>query len=111
MASTVESAKGASPFGRDSLPWLSVDQDRCVQGSHLCCAGSGQDRRGNLLVCGATPTEAAAWVEYAYGPASSRQGAMRAANGNSNAFKVKYWEVGNEIWRDWVHGHSDANTY
>ena len=80
-------------------------------GSHLCCAGSGQDRRGNLLVCGATPTEAAAWVEYANGPASSRQGAMRAANGNFNAFKVKYWEVGNEIWGDWVHGHSDANTY
>jgi alpha-N-arabinofuranosidase len=60
---------------------------------------------------GATPTEAAAWVEYANGPASSRQGAMRAANGNSNAFKVKYWEVGNEIWGDWVRGHSDANTY
>jgi len=32
-------------------------------------------------------------------------------NSNSNAFKVKYWEVGNEIWGDWVHGHSDANTY
>src|SRR6266513_2118241 len=60
---------------------------------------------------GATPTEAAAWVEYANGPASSRQGAMRATNGNSNAFKVKYWEVGNEIWGDWVRGHSDANTY
>jgi len=26
-------------------------------------------------------------------------------------FKVKYWEVGNEIWGDWVRGHSDANTY
>jgi alpha-N-arabinofuranosidase len=60
---------------------------------------------------GATPTEAAAWVEYANGPASSRYGAMRAANGNPDPFKVKYWEVGNEIWGDWVRGHSDANTY
>jgi alpha-L-arabinofuranosidase len=60
---------------------------------------------------GATATEAAAWVEYANGLASSRQGAMRAANGNPDAFKVKYWEVGNEIWGDWVRGHSDANSY
>jgi alpha-N-arabinofuranosidase len=60
---------------------------------------------------GATTAEAAAWVEYANGPASSRYGAMRAANGNPEPFKVKYWEVGNEIWGDWVRGHSDANTY
>ena len=60
---------------------------------------------------GATAAEAAAWVEYANGPASSRYGAMRAANGNPDPFKVKYWEVGNEIWGDWVRGHSDASTY
>jgi alpha-N-arabinofuranosidase len=24
---------------------------------------------------------------------------------------VRYWEVGNEIWGDWVRGHSDAATY
>ena len=23
----------------------------------------------------------------------------------------KYWEIGNEIWGDWVRGHSDAATY
>jgi len=60
---------------------------------------------------GATASEAAAWVEYANGPASSVRGALRAANGNPDPFKVKYWEVGNEIWGDWVRGHSDANTY
>jgi alpha-L-arabinofuranosidase len=60
---------------------------------------------------GATVDEAAAWVEYANGSSSSRHGAMRAANGNSDPFKVKYWEIGNEIWGDWVRGHSDANTY
>jgi alpha-N-arabinofuranosidase len=60
---------------------------------------------------GATVDEAAAWVEYANGSASSRYGAMRAANGNPDPFKVKNWEIGNEIWGDWVRGHSDANTY
>jgi alpha-N-arabinofuranosidase len=24
---------------------------------------------------------------------------------------VQYWEIGNEIWGDWVRGHSDATTY
>jgi alpha-L-arabinofuranosidase len=36
---------------------------------------------------------------------------MRAANGHTEPFAVKYWEVGNEIWGDWVRGHSDAETY
>jgi alpha-N-arabinofuranosidase len=36
---------------------------------------------------------------------------MRAANGHPEPFRVKYWEVGNEIWGAWVRGHSDAATY
>jgi alpha-N-arabinofuranosidase len=60
---------------------------------------------------GATAEEAAAWVEYCNGPATSRHGAMRAANGHEEPYKVKYWELGNEIWGDWVRGHSDAATY
>ena len=60
---------------------------------------------------GATPGEAAAWVEYCNGPATSKYGALRAANGHPEPYHVKYWEVGNEIWGDWVRGHSDAETY
>jgi alpha-N-arabinofuranosidase len=41
---------------------------------------------------GATAAEAAAWVQYAKG-------------------RVRLWEVGNEIWGDWVRGHSNAETY
>jgi len=60
---------------------------------------------------GATVEEAAAWVEYCNGPATSKYGAMRAANGHAAPFNVKLWEVGNEIWGEWVRGHSDAETY
>jgi alpha-L-arabinofuranosidase len=60
---------------------------------------------------GATVEEAAAWVEYCNGPATSRFGAMRARNGHPEPYRVKYWEIGNEIWGDWVRGHSDAATY
>jgi alpha-N-arabinofuranosidase len=60
---------------------------------------------------GATVEEAAAWVEYCNGPASSKYGAMRAANGHPEPYGVRLWEIGNEIWGDWVRGHSDAPTY
>lgn len=60
---------------------------------------------------GATADEAAAWVEYCNGPATSRYGMMRARNGHPEPYGVTYWEIGNEIWGDWVRGHSDATTY
>jgi alpha-N-arabinofuranosidase len=60
---------------------------------------------------GATVDEAAAWVEYCNGPATSTYGAMRARNGHPEPYHVKYWEIGNEIWGDWVRAHSDAATY
>ncbi len=60
---------------------------------------------------GATAEEAAAWVEYVNGPASSKYGAMRAKNGHPDPYGVKFWEVGNEVYGDWVRGHSDAETY
>jgi alpha-L-arabinofuranosidase len=60
---------------------------------------------------GATAEEAAAWVEYCNGPATSKYGMLRARNGHPEPFGVKYWEIGNEVWGDWVRGHSDAATY
>ncbi|MDQ6652742.1 MAG: hypothetical protein M3Y84_08345 [Acidobacteriota bacterium] len=60
---------------------------------------------------GATAEEAAAWVEYCNGPTSSKYGGLRARNGHVEPYRVKYWELGNEIWGDWVRGHSDAETY
>src|SRR5256884_152202 len=60
---------------------------------------------------GATADEPAAWVKCANGPANSKYGAMRAANGHPEPLRVKYWELGNEIWGTWVRAHSDAETY
>lgn len=60
---------------------------------------------------GATAEEAAAWVEYANGGTGTKYGALRAKHGSPEPFGVKIWELGNEIWGDWVRGHSDADTY
>ena len=59
----------------------------------------------------ATDQEAAGWVEYVNGPATSKYGALRAKHGHPEPFGVKYWEIGNEIWGDWVRDYSDAATY
>ena len=65
----------------------------------------------NVEGAGATAEEAAHWVEYCNGTASSRFGAMRAAGGHPEPFGVRWWEIGNEVFGDWVRGHSDAATY
>jgi alpha-N-arabinofuranosidase len=60
---------------------------------------------------GATAEEAAAWVEYTNGDTTTKYGALRAKHGSPEPFAVKTWEIGNEIWGDWVRAHSDADTY
>jgi alpha-N-arabinofuranosidase len=65
----------------------------------------------NIEGRGATPQEAASWVAYVNGPQTSEQGALRASHGHPQPYGVRTWELGNEIWGDWVRGHSDAETY
>lgn len=65
----------------------------------------------NVNGAGATPEEAADWVEYVNGPVTSKYGAMRAANGHPAPYGVKQWELGNEIFGGWVRGHTDAASY
>jgi alpha-N-arabinofuranosidase len=47
---------------------------------------------------------AAEYVEYANSPATTRMGAMRAANGHPEPYRVKFWNIGNEAWGDWQFG-------
>ena len=74
-------------------------------------AGAEPSITVNVEGRGATAEEAAAWVEYCNAPPSSRYGAARARNGHPEPYAVKYWEIGNEIFGDWVRGHTDAATY
>ncbi len=58
-----------------------------------------------------TPEEAARWVEYCNGSASTPQGRRRAANGHPEPYNVRYWEIGNELWGDWQIGHCTREEY
>ena len=55
--------------------------------------------------------EAAAWVEYCNGPATAIQDDARRERASGTSPWRRCWEIGNEIWGDWVRGHSDAVTY
>ena len=58
-----------------------------------------------------TPGEAAAWVEYCNGDPDSKYGALRAANGHYEPYRVRHWSIGNELWGNFQVGHVDAETY
>ena len=53
------------------------------------------------LICvrwtGKTPRDAANEVEYANGAAGTPFGKRRAANGHPEAYRVKFWQIGNEV--------------
>jgi len=38
------------------------------------------------------------WVEYCNGPATSKWGSVRVANGHPEPYNVKFWEIDNETW-------------
>ena len=42
--------------------------------------------------------EALDWIEYCNGPATSKWGKVRAANGRPKPYNVTYWEIDNETW-------------
>ena len=50
-----------------------------------------------VRVSGREPQDAADEVEYFNGPSTSGQGAIRARNGHSKPYGIKYWQVGNEL--------------
>ena len=58
-----------------------------------------------------TPDEASQWVQYCNGPADSPMGALRAANGHPEPYRVKHWEVGNELWGRWQFYWTTAAGY
>jgi alpha-N-arabinofuranosidase len=54
---------------------------------------------------------AAEEVEYVNGPATTRLGGLRAANGHPEPYGVKIWGVGNEMYGPWQWGHMSIRQY
>lgn len=54
---------------------------------------------------------AAEEVEYVNGPATSRLGQWRAANGHPAPYGAKIWGIGNEMCGEWQWGHMSITQY
>ena len=54
---------------------------------------------------------AAEYVEYANSPATTPWGSKRAANGHPEPYRVKFWNIGNEMWGDWQYGYMSLAQY
>lgn len=52
--------------------------------------------------------EAAQWVEYCNGDATTPMGRLRAENGHPEPYQVKFWGIGNETWAHWEIGNMTA---
>ncbi len=54
---------------------------------------------------------AAEEIEYVNGPATSRLGQLRMANGHPAPYGVKIWGIGNEMYGPWQWGHMAVTQY
>jgi alpha-N-arabinofuranosidase len=54
---------------------------------------------------------AAQFVEYVNGSVTTPQGSRRAANGHVEPYNIKFWEIGNEVWGEWVPGHTSPEQF
>ena len=54
---------------------------------------------------------AAEEVEYINGAATSPMGALRARNGHSEPYHVRFWNIGNEPYGQWQLGRTDLKYY
>lgn len=50
-------------------------------------------------------------LKYVNGPADSKWGQIRAKNGHPEAYDVKWWAVGNEMYGSWQLGHMPLSEY
>ncbi|MFO8056438.1 MAG: alpha-L-arabinofuranosidase C-terminal domain-containing protein [bacterium] len=75
------------------------------------CEATGAEPMITVNVGSGTPQEAAEWVEYVNGSASTGWGAERAKNGHPAPYGVKYWFVGNEIFGVHEIGHRSPAEY
>ena len=51
------------------------------------------------------------WVDYCNGDTSTEYGFLRAQNGHTKSYDVRYWGIGNEVYGAYQLGHVNASSY
>ena len=58
-----------------------------------------------------TVEEVAEEIEYCNGSKDTPMGKLRAENGHTEPYRVKWWAVGNEMYGEWQLGHMPLSEY
>ena len=103
--------KDQRPSRRD-LAWQSIESNQFGTDEFLrfCREINTEPMLGVNMGTG-TIQDAANLVEYCNAPTGSKYADMRAANGQTDPYGVKYWCLGNEMDGHWQIGHLNAADY
>lgn len=96
-----------NPAWKGVMEWNHVGTDEWL----TLCELTGAEPLICLNAGNGTAEEARRWVEYCNGSRNTPMGSLRAKNGHPTPYKVRYWEIGNELYGDWQIGHTDAAGY
>ncbi len=88
-------------YGTDEF----IEMCRCVGAEPLIVVNMGFKSWNNNVETHDYTQDVLDWIEYCNGSADSEWGKVRAANGHSEPYNVKYWEIDNETW------HTPAGEY
>ena len=116
FVSTYHWEEGVGPIERrptlPNLAWGGVEPNLFGTDEFVAfCRAVGCEPMICINAGSGTPAEAARWIEYCNGPANSPMGSKRAANGHPEAYRIKHWEVGNELWGRWQSHWTTAAGY
>jgi alpha-L-arabinofuranosidase len=94
---------------RSNDAWGGLEYNAIGTGEFIrFCRLIGAEAHITVNIGTGTPEEAAAWVQYCNGDASTPMGRLRAANGSPEPYGVRIWEIGNEIYGAWQGGFIGA---
>jgi alpha-N-arabinofuranosidase len=97
---------------RPNLAWGGVEPNTFGTDEFIAfCRAVGCEPMICINAGSGTPEEAAQWIEYCNGLATSPMGRLRAAAGHSEPFGLRRWEVGNELWGRWQMRWTTATGY
>ena len=97
---------------RREMAWQSIETNQFGTDDFIrFCREIGTEPMLAVNLGTGTIQDAANLVEYCNAPTGTQYADMRAANGHSEAYGVKYWCLGNEMDGLWQMGHLDAVDY
>ncbi|KAG5719495.1 putative alpha-N-arabinofuranosidase C [Termitomyces sp. T112] len=87
---------------RPELAWLTEESNQFGTDDFIqWCRTLGTEPYICLNMGTGTLEDALAWVEYCNSSANTYWANLRRKNGHEEAYNVKYWSLGNEVWGPW----------